>query len=138
MYTEKAIGRWTLIAMTAMLIQLLCMATAHADDWKQLGQTTVKRVSEKDEIVVGADEGKFRKIKLEVHGADVEIIKLTVTYGDGDKDNDINVKDKIKDGKETRAIDLEGGERVIRKVVLFYKTDADENRKARVVLFGRD
>jgi hypothetical protein len=107
------------------------------DDWKRLGEATVKHRAEKDEISVGADEGKFSKIKLEVRGADVEILRLKVVYRSGE-DDDIEVKDNIKEGHQTRPLDLKGGDRFIKKVVLWYKTEAGEDHKARVILFGKD
>lgn len=106
------------------------------DDWKRLGDTIVKRRGEKDEIKVGADEGKFSKIKLEVHGADVEIIRLKVVYGNG-ADDEIEVKDTIKEGQSTRPLDLKNNDRIIKRVVFWYKTEAGEDRKARVTLYGK-
>jgi Protein of unknown function (DUF2541) len=106
------------------------------DEWKRLGQKRVEQRAERDEIDVGADDGAFRQIKLEIDGADVQFARVRVVYASG-ADDDIEVRDKIKRGGQTRAIDLKGGKRAIRKVVLVYKTERGADRDARVVLFGR-
>ena len=125
----------------------LAPATARADrdgildrdrdkDWKKLGEKKVEERLEQDEIEVGRDEGMFRAIKLEVRDADVEILKVRVVYARGG-DDDFEVRDKIKEGGQTRPLDLKGGDRAIRKVVLTYRTPKRENHRAKVVLFGR-
>jgi hypothetical protein len=132
-------------AMAAALIGGLVVtafvsATAQAKDdadkdWKVLGEAKVEQRGETDEIKVGADEGVFKRIKLEVRGSDVEFKKVTVVYENGDPEQ-IDVRDKVKRGGQTRAIDLKGGHRAIKKVVLLYKTTGDTDRDARVILLG--
>jgi len=111
-------------------------ASAKDDDWKRLGTKEVQHRAERDEIDVGADEGVFKALKFEVKAADLEIIKITVVYVSGD-DEELNVREKVKKDGETRAIDLKGGKRAIKKVVLFYRTEKREDRDARVILYGR-
>jgi hypothetical protein len=84
---------------------------------------------------VGADEGVFKRIKLEVRGADVEFnrVRVVCTTGAGDE---IEVRDKVKRGGQARHIDLKGGDRLIKRVVFFYKTDRDADRDAHVILLG--
>jgi hypothetical protein len=104
-------------------------------DWKVLGEAKVAQRGEADEIKVGSDEGVFKRIKLEVRGADVDFKKVTVVYASGE-DDVLEVRDKVKRGEQTRPIDLKGGNRAIKKVVLVYKTDRDADRDARVILLG--
>ena len=104
----------------------LAPATARADrdgildrdrdrdkDWKKLGEKKVEEKLEQDEIEVGRDEGMFRAIKLEVRDADVEILKVRVVYARGGY-GDFDVRHKIKEGGQTRPLDLKGGDRAIR------------------------
>lgn len=110
-------------------------AAADRDDWKRLGDKLVDKSADRDEIEVGADEGGFKSIKLIVKGADIELLDIRVVYASGD-DQNVEVRKNIHDGGETRAIDLEGKTRAIRKVVLIYKTERGKER-ARVTLLGR-
>ena len=134
-------NRHTVIAFLMISLSgLLACGVAAArdkkdDDWKLLGETKVEQRAEGDEIKVGADEGVFSRIKLEVRGADVEFKRVRVVYASG-QDDDIEVRDKVKKGGQTRPIDLKGAGRAIKKVVLIYKADRGD-RDARVVLFGK-
>jgi len=104
-------------------------------DWKVLGQAKVEQRAEGDEIEVGADEGVFKRIKIEAKGADIEIKKITVVYSNDEKE-DLEVRDKIKRGEQTRPIDLKGKNRSIKKVLFLYKTVKDADRDAAVILLG--
>jgi len=102
-------------------------------DWQLLGEAKVEARGETDEIKVGT--GVFKRIKLQVKGADVEFKKLTVVYENGDPEQ-VDLRDKIKRGGETRAINLKGRNRAIKKVILAYKADKGADRDAHVVLLG--
>ena len=118
----------------------LALTTTHAadklGDWKRLGQKEVDGKVDRDEISVGADEGSFRSIKLEVLKEDVEFISVRVVFTNG-ADQEIELKDKIRAGGETRAIDLDGRNRSIRKVVFVFRSDGRGRRSGIVVLHGR-
>jgi len=104
-------------------------------DWKVLGQAKVDKRAEADEIKVGSDEGVFKQIKFEVRGADVEFKKVTVVYSN-DESEEVQVRNKIKRGEQSRPIDLKGRNRSIKKVLLAYKTVSDGDADARVILLG--
>ncbi|MBK9735041.1 MAG: hypothetical protein IPO92_08775 [Saprospiraceae bacterium] len=61
---------------------------------------------------------------------------MVVHYGNGDK-QDINIREDIQKGGESRVIDLEGVRRVITKVDFWYDTKGLINDKAIVELWGR-
>ncbi len=103
--------------------------------WEHLGQRQVQRRAERDTILVTAKEGRFRKIKLAVRDNGIELLDLAVTFGDGTR-HDVNVRAVIAAGGETRAIDLPGEARVIRKVELVYRSRSPRKGRATVHLFG--
>jgi hypothetical protein len=111
-------------------------AADKSEGWKRLGQQEVDQKGDRDEISVGANEGIFNAIKIEVLRADVEFINVRVVYASGD-DQNIEIRKNIKAGGESRAIDLEGRNRLIKKVVFIYKASRAESRRPIVVLFGR-
>ena len=125
---------------TLILVFGLALATTHAagklGDWKHLGQKEANLKVDRDEIAVGAGEGFFKAIKLEVRKAGVEFISLRVVYATG-ADQQIEVRKKIQAGGETRVMDLDGRNRSLRKVVFIYRTDKKALKRASVVLYGR-
>lgn len=134
------------LAMLAMLATLATLALSPtralargADeddkDWKVMGDAEISRKSGAATIEVGAAEGLAKRIKFEVRGTDVEFKKVTVTYENGDPE-EVEIRDKVRRGGKTRAIDLKGGNRVIKKVLIAFKVDKDADRDARIVLMG--
>ena len=104
-------------------------------DRKVLGDAEINRKSGTAQIEVGAEEGLARRIKFEVRGTDVEFKKVTISYDNGDPE-ELDVRDNVRRGGKTRAIDLKGGNRVIKRVVIAFKVDKDADRDARIILLG--
>lgn len=105
--------------------------------WEFLGKRTVGFSVDRDEIPVTIKEGVFKKIKFEVKKAPVHFRKVVVHYGNGGTE-EIELRDRIPAGGQTRAIDLNGNNRVIKKVVFYYNTVPNFRGKATVRLFGMD
>ncbi len=103
--------------------------------WHKIAETTVNFEKEKDEILVlGAD--RFASIRFKVTDAPVELKKLEVYYESGDN-QEINVNKVILMGRESGNIDLNGGERNLKKVVFHYHTVPNTNdKKAHLELWG--
>jgi hypothetical protein len=127
-----SLTRWAGIAL------LFCFAgLAQArGDWTMLGERTVDRQGDHDEILVTGLEGDFHRIALRVQGAPVEFYRVAVHYSNGDI-QEVDMREQIRDGGETRAIDLEGKDRVIERVVFNYRTeDVRRGPRAVVQLWG--
>jgi hypothetical protein len=122
-----------------LAVTLLAAANARAadedKDWKVMGDAEISRKSGTATIDVGGEEGLAKRIKFEVRGTDVEFKKVTITYENGDPE-EIEIRDSVRRGGRTRAINLKGGNRVIKKVLVAFKTDKDADRNARLVLMG--
>ena len=73
--------------------------------------------------------------------AEVEFKKITVTYESGDPE-EIEVRDeKVRNRGRTREINLKGGNRAIKKVLMSYKAEKTDNAKdsdrdALIILLG--
>ena len=128
--------RQLLIAVAAVSGSLLLPGVARAE-WKLLGARKVDRKGERDEIVVTAARGGFKRVRLTVAGAAVEFADVHIIYGNGEPDK-LEVRQRIPAGGETRAIDLRGGDRVIRKIVFWYKTEGFGRKRATVTAWGWD
>ncbi len=103
--------------------------------WHKIGETTVNFEKDRDEVsVLGAD--KFASIKFKVTDAAINLMDLEVYYESGDK-QDIKVNLPIKGPGESRVIDLNGGERALKKIVFVYKTiDNRKDQRAHVEIWG--
>jgi hypothetical protein len=105
--------------------------------WELLGQQSVGFGVDRDAIQVGRDDGDFSKIQLRVKKNAIEMVDLKVVYGNGQTD-DIPVRSIIRAGGQTRAIDLKGGERFIKRVEIVYRSKPSFKGQAVVQLWGRD
>ncbi|HYV94281.1 MAG TPA: hypothetical protein VE978_21080 [Chitinophagales bacterium] len=103
--------------------------------WHKIAETVVDFKKDRDEIVVmGAD--RFAAIKFKVTDASIELQDLEVYFESGDK-QDIQVRTAIARGGESRVIDLNGGERSLKKIVFVYKTVPNQREeKAHLEIWG--
>ena len=129
---------WLAVPFVAITLLMLAAPVRAADDekdWKVLGNAKIERKSGSAKIDVGGEEGLVKRIKFEVRGADVEFKKVTVSYNSGDPE-EIDIRDEVRRGGKTRAIDLKGGNRVVKKVLIAFTADKDSDRDAAIVLLG--
>lgn len=103
--------------------------------WHKIGELTADFKKEKEEMmVIGAD--RFASIRFKVTDAPIDLVSLEVYYESGDK-QDIKVNTPIKSPGESRTIDLNGGERNLKKIVFVYKTLPNhKDEKAHVEIWG--
>jgi hypothetical protein len=104
------------------------------ENWELLGEKKVDRRVDRDVIPVGRKEGRFNKIRLEVKDNDVEIQDLKVFFHRG-APQDVAVRERIREGGRTRAIDLIGDDRVIDRIELVYRTRG-RGERATVAVYG--
>jgi len=118
-----------------MLAQKPAVVVSDKDGWHKIGHTTVDFKTETDELVVmGAD--KFAFIKIKVEEAPINLISFDIYFEGGDKQS-VSIGKEIKAMGETRSVQLNGGERSIKKIVFMYKTIPNSmNKKAEVELWG--
>jgi F0F1-type ATP synthase membrane subunit b/b' len=103
--------------------------------WKHIGQVTASFKTTSESIVVlGADE--FQAIKLKVSEAPIQIDRVQVFYESGQME-ELEVKSELKEGSETRVINLSNPKRDINKVAFTYRTLPNSTgEKADVALYG--
>lgn len=126
-----------IIVMTSLLFVMLAGAAAvSAQDWERLGEKEVKDRSEQDTWHLGATKGQFRRLKLTVQKRAVRFYKLEVTYTSGQKQS-FEIRNLIPAGGETRALDLDGKDRFISKVDIWYEAStARRGVRSQVTLYG--
>ena len=109
---------------------------ANPPRWEHLGSKKVDYALDRDEIIVTAREGKFTAIKFLVKRSGINIHKCVVHYENGGV-QEIDLRESIPAGGETRVIDLDGKRRFIEKIVLWYDSKNYEDRKAVIEAWGR-
>ncbi len=105
------------------------------EEWQILGVKKVNYGLDRDEIYVTARDGLFSKVRLKVRNAPVNLHKMVIYYGNGSTQS-VAIKKNFGRGGVSRIIDLDGGKRVIKKVVLWYDTKNTASRKAKLELWG--
>ena len=103
--------------------------------WHKIGELTADFKKGKEEVVVmGAD--RFASIRFKVTDAPIDLTSLEVYYESGDK-QDVKVNSIVKAPGESRTIDLNGGERSLKKIVFVYKTPPNhKDEKSHVEIWG--
>ena len=126
------------IGLLTLLSGLTLNADAQRRDrerWDYLGQSTVDGVRDHDNIRVNA-RGAFRAIQLRVQGAEIEFQRVVVHFENG-ADSDVEIRDHIRAGGQTRAIDLPGDNRRINSVEVWYGKGNWGRRRPSLRLYGR-
>jgi hypothetical protein len=125
-------------ALTLVTAALACASRAPLaqGDWTVLGQRAVTDRADHDVIAVTAVRGDFRQVKLKVERASVDFRRVVVHFGNGTSQT-LEMRATIPAGGETRAIDLEGSDRVIKSVEFWYDANTRRGRQAVVRLLGK-
>ena len=106
------------------------------NDWRILGERSVKFSSDKDVIKVGGNDW-YDKLKIKVVDAPLHIGGMEVFFENGEK-QDVNLRQNIRQGGESRVIDLPEGERRIDRIEFRYHTTGRlRNGTENVIVFGR-
>ncbi len=102
--------------------------------WEELGCKSVAFVLDRDVIRVGRKE-RFKSIRLRVEGNKIEMLDLSVIYGNGARDS-IRVREFIPAGGSTKALDLKGDARGIDRIELIYRSLPNFGGKAIICVEG--
>ena len=131
-----------ILAMSALLIFGLVnfdLADSNSillGEWVKLGSKKVNFKADKDVINVGANDGKFTKLKVEVTEGKLNMNKMVVHYGNDNKE-EIELRHNFAKGSGSRVIDLKGEKRIIKKIVFWYDTKNNSIKRATVNVFGK-
>lgn len=131
----------TLKAISACLLFGWVMTATLAEagplkGWRQLGQLTVTDGLDHDALVVTGARGDFRKLQVRVFERAVQFRSMKVHFANGDV-QDVELRDVIPAGGQSRIIDIEGVDRVIRKIEFWYDAQARGGKRARVRVYGQ-
>lgn len=125
-----------MVATAAASQKVVQPAPAAKGTWQLIGSTQANHSADHDGIVVKGPFDNFRRVKFKVTNAPLNMQKMVITYDNGSPEN-IDVRQSIPQGGESRQIDLKGiGSRRIRRIDFWYDTKGLLNGKANVTVFG--
>ena len=88
--------------------------------WEMLGSRVVDGKADRDVIEVGgARAGAFTRLMLVVEDSDLDMFDLIVEFGNGEKLAP-KIRHTFREDTRTRAIDLPGNKRAIRRITFHY------------------
>jgi hypothetical protein len=137
----------TLILMIAAAVALVLSGPGYAQkpvtpqsgrpgSWRLIGTVEANFTADHDTLAVRGPFDDFRRIKFKVTNADSNLQRMVVVYEDGEPDR-IDVRQNIRQGGESRQIDLQGyGKRRIRRIDFWYDTKGILKGKAHVTVLG--
>lgn len=107
-----------------------------ADPARLLGSTHLSRAeNDRDMLRFGKCRRGINAVQLRVHRGQVEVEKLWVDFAKGGRET-LEVRERIGQGKESRWIDVRGGERCIKSIGIVGDTELSRDQ-ARVDIWGR-
>ena len=126
------------VLILALAICLLLPTDAFAGGrWEVLGTTNVTDGVDHDTLPVTRAQGTFKAIKLKVLGHGVQFRSVKIHFSNGDV-QDVELRNVIPAGGESRVIDVEGYDRGIRSIEFLYDAQTVRGRRARVRVFGQN
>ncbi len=104
--------------------------------WVKLGSKKIDFKLDKDILKVGANNGKFTKLKIVVTNGKLNMHRMVVHYKNNTKE-EIALRHNFAKGSDSRVIDLKGKKRIIKKIVFWFDTKNKSTNKATLTVFGR-
>ena len=135
---RRSIASLALLALVLGLFALPGAASARRGlvGWTLLGERRVTDKLDHDTIAVTAARGDFRRLELRVFERPVQFHKVVIHFGSGES-QELELREVIKAGGHSRVIDLEGHDRVIRSIDLWYDAQSMNGKGALVRVFAK-
>ena len=128
MKTRKVVYLPVLLLINLLLAISSCAQAQQIGRWEKLGERTVNLTVDRDVIRCG-HKGMFTTLRFHVERAPVTFLRVVVRYANGSVDN-LNFSQTVRQGGDSRYLDLRGGKRVIRDITIYYKAEAKRPRHA--------
>ncbi|MEO7175566.1 MAG: hypothetical protein ABIV51_06890 [Saprospiraceae bacterium] len=106
-----------------------------ANGWRFIADRQVNFGVDRDVIVFGNLKDDFSQLKFIVKGAPLKIYDVKVYFDNGSV-QDVAIRSLIRQGGESRVIDLEGGRRHLSKIEFWYETKGYRKGRATMAVWG--
>lgn len=132
----------TFLFIISMLLLNSCyIHSQQVGKWEKLGERTVNLTLDRD-VIRSSHKGTFTAIRFHVEKAPVSFLKVLVRYANGSTD-DLSFNQLVRPGANSRYLDLKGGKRIIKEIIVYYKAEKklprhnNNDKKALVQVWGR-
>jgi len=106
-------------------------------NWVSLGQRNVTDRVDHDTVMVTGSRGTFTAVKFTVQRRAVDFHRVVIHFANGG-DQNVELRNTIRAGGESRVIDIDGADRVIRSIDFWYDTASiGRGQRATVRVLGR-
>lgn len=132
--------RFTLLSIVFSGFVLFFTQSASAqvrDEWRNLGTVTAGKGVDHDVVQVEKGGDNIKKLKIKVAKSGVNIDHIVVNY-DGMGREELEVREDIRNGGESRVIDLRGSNKDIKTIELYYNDKGLVNGKAEITVVGKN
>lgn len=130
----KLIKNWLLLAFSGIAFFILSFSAQR--EWEILGEQKLNLALEFNEFELDSNNRSFGSLKLKVLDQSVFFHHITIHYSNGGSEVKM-LKKRVKAGQETKAFDLEGENRIIKKIKFLYKTNKKANSRATIIVLGK-
>lgn len=128
----------TILAAIVVLGCAVSAVGAQSGRWELLGSRTVTDRADRDTVKVGEGKGTFTAVKLQVQRRAVSFHRVVIKFRNGD-DQKVELRNTIGANDESRVIDIEGRDRVIRSIDFWYDAQSlGRGGQATVRVLGRN
>ncbi|MBK9109509.1 MAG: hypothetical protein IPM92_14330 [Saprospiraceae bacterium] len=110
--------------------------TVESDGWKFIADKWVNFGVDRDMIHVGNIGDEYSKLVVRVTDAPLRMYDMKVFFDNGGV-QDVAIKSIIRQGGQTRIIDLDGGKRRLSKIEFWYETKGRGKGRSRVAVWGK-
>ncbi|MFN8358136.1 MAG: hypothetical protein U0Y10_26980 [Spirosomataceae bacterium] len=118
-----------------LVLGLLVMSSfTMPNRWVFIADKIVDFGLDRDVIVVRGNDA-FTKLRLHITDASLNMMDMDVVFENGER-YQVPIKYNFRQGEESRAIDLPGGMRRIKRIEFLYDTQGVLRGKARVAVWG--
>ena len=130
--------RRMILAVMVVIGCAVSTAGAQSGRWELLGARTVTDRADHDTVKVGGAKGDFTAIKIEVQRRAVHFQRVVIHFRNGG-DQRVELRDSIPANGESRVIDVDGKDRVIRSIDFWYDAQSlGRGGQATVRVLGRN
>jgi hypothetical protein len=129
---------WLVLAFALFtLVSALPLTAQQAGDWVKIGEKKVNRKLDRDEIPILKSNDKFTAIQFRVLRSTVNIARCSVYFENG-KVKDVRMGREISEGSASKIVKFGVlGARSVKKVVVWYDTVDDSDKRGQVEIWAR-
>ncbi len=129
---------WLVLAFAFFaLISAQPLAAQQAGDWVKIGEKKVNRKLDRDEIPILNSNDKFTAIQFRVVRSTVNIARCSVYFENG-KVKDVKMGREISEGAASKIVKFGAlGARSVKKVIVWYDTADDSDKRGHVEIWAR-